>query len=270
METAIRMLVLAATLGASLTGTTKAQEAPDPRVADLVQSGKIRLGLFLPGYTTTENGEIKGSGTGSVAEALARILATRLGVELVLVAHEKPAQVLDCLKNGGCDLAYMGIVRSRADAVDFTPPFMQQDFTYLVPDGSSIRSAADADQASIRIAVVRGHAATLSLSRTLKQAKTIEFDVPAAAYESVRTGKADAWASARYGLLQAAAKFSGARVLEDRYGANLIALAVRKGEAARLSYIAAFVEEAKVSGLVQSAIDGAKLRGYQVVAGESK
>ena len=160
----------------------------------------------------------------------------------------------------------MGLDPSRANEVEFTRPFMQQDFTYLVPAGSSIGNVADADQRGIRIAVVRNHVATLALSRIMINAETIAFDVPNAALDAVRSGQAHTWASARFGLVDAAAQLPGSRVLEDRYGANLVAMAVPKGQIARLSFVSEFVEEAKSSGLVQRSIDGAKLRGYQVVS----
>ena len=242
-----------------------AQQVPDPRVHDIVQSGKIRLALFLPGYTKSPAGEVRGSGTGAVAVELARALAARLGIQVQLIEHPKPPQVVVCLKAHACDLAYMGVDPSRAAEVGFSLPFMQQDFTYLVPAGSPIRSVADADRRGVRIAVVRDHAATIALTRSLKNAETIPFDVPSAAFEAIQAGRADTWASARFGLLQSAGKLPGSRVLEDRYGANFVALAVPKDRIGRLAYVSEFVEEAKASGLVQRAIDGAGLRGYQVV-----
>ena len=39
-----------AALLASVTVVQAQQKSPDPRVADLVQSGKIRVALFLPQY----------------------------------------------------------------------------------------------------------------------------------------------------------------------------------------------------------------------------
>src|SRR6516164_11434571 len=57
--------------------------------------------------------------------------------------------------------------------------------------------------------------------------------------------------------LKYSAKQPGFRVLEDRYGANLLAVAVPKGHARRLAYVSEFIEEAKASGLAQRAIDRA-------------
>jgi len=249
-------------------GSIAGAQVPDSRIADLVQSGKIRLALFLPGYTKSSTGELRGIGTGAVAVELARALAARLGVQVQLIENPTPPQVVACLKAGACDLAYMGIEPARAAEVGFSLPFMQQDFTYLVPAESSIRSVADADRRGIRIAVVRDHVATLALNRIVKNAEVISFDVPDAAFEVIRAGRADTWASARFGLLESARQWPGSRVLEGRYGANLVALAVPKDQSGRLVYIREFVEEAKASGLVQRSIDGAGLRGYQVVPPE--
>jgi len=262
----MRKLLLAVTFTA-MASLAEAQQIPDPRAGDLVQVGKVRLGLFLPGYTKDPvTGVLRGTGTGAVAEALARALAARLGLEVVLVEHPAPPNVVKCLAAGACDLAYMGFSPSRAVEVGLSLPFMQQDFTYLVPSGSSILSVADADQPGVRIAVVRDHASTLVLTRILKQAKLVYAETPDLTFELLRTGHADVMASPRYSLLTYSPRLPGSGVLEDRYGANRIAMAVPKGQAGRLAYISEFVEEAKASGLVQRAIDGAGLQGYQVVS----
>jgi polar amino acid transport system substrate-binding protein len=266
MKNSLRFLSMVVALLATV-ATADAQQAVDPRVADLVRAGRIRFALFLPGYAKDPvTGELRGAGTGAVTVQIAQALAARLGVEVQLVGFPAPPAVVECLKAGACDLAYMGIDPSRTAEVGFSLPFMQQDFTYLVPAGSSIRSAADADRPGVRIAVVRNHASTLALNRILKHAEPVGVEVPDAAFELLRAGHADTWASPRYSLLEYSTQLPGSRVLEDRYGANLIALAVPKGQAGRLAYISEFIEGAKASGLVQRAIEHAGLRGYQVVS----
>jgi len=238
----------------------------DPRVADLVQAGKIRSALFLPQYTKDEvTGELRGVGPGMVAIEL-RGLAARLGIEVLLAGLETPIEVLECLKTGACDVAFMGITASRAAEVDFSSPVIQFDFTYLVPAGSSIFGGEDADRPGVRIAVVRNHASTIALNRIVQHAKLIATDVPEAALDMLRAGNADALASARDLLVDYSAKLSGSRVLKDAYGGNLTGMAVRKGEVRRLAYFNDFVEEAKPSGLIQRAIEHAGCRGVIQVA----
>jgi polar amino acid transport system substrate-binding protein len=84
----------------------------------------------------------------------------------------------------------MGVTPGRAAEVDLSPPFLQFDYTFLVPAGSSIRNAADADRPGIRIAVVRNHVSTLALSRLLENAKQVEADTPDAAFDLLRSGRA--------------------------------------------------------------------------------
>jgi polar amino acid transport system substrate-binding protein len=242
--------------------TANAQQAPDPRVQDLVRAGKLRAALFLPQFTkNTVTGEIRGDV--HLVET-ARALATRLGVELMLVDYPTPTKAVEGLKVGACDVGFLGINPSRATDVGFSPPFVELDFTYLVPAGSSIRSVADADRPGIRIAAIRNHASTITLSRMLKHATLVYADTPDPTFDLLRTGRADAWASVGYALQPYSTRLPGSRVLEDRYGANRVAMAVPKGEAGRLAYISEFIEEAKTSGLVQRAIERGGLRGVHV------
>lgn len=240
--------------------TTDAQQPPDPRVADLVQAGRIRVGLFVPQYIKDPTtGEIKG-----VWVEIARALAARIGVQLVLLEHSIPPEAVACLKAGACDLLFLPFDARAADVGDFSPPIFQFDYTLLVPADSSIRSVADADLPGVRIAAVRNHASTMALSRLLKQAELVYAETPDPTFDLLRTGHAGAFASARPTLLDYSTQLPGSRVLEDRYGANLNRMMVPKGSAARLAYVSVFVEEAKASGLVQKAIDRAGPRGTQV------
>jgi hypothetical protein len=47
-----------------------------------------------------------------------------------------------------------------AGVADFSAPYMQFEYTLLVPAGSSIRRFSDADRGGVRIAAVRNHAST--------------------------------------------------------------------------------------------------------------
>jgi polar amino acid transport system substrate-binding protein len=158
----------------------------------------------------------------------------------------------------------MGVNPSRAAQIAFSPPLILLPYTYLVPPGSSIRSVEDVDRPGIRIAVVRNHESTAALSGMLKHAKMIDAEIPDAAFELLRKGQADAFASPHAALLDYVDKLPGSRVLDDYYGANLLAIAVPKGYAARLNYMSDFTEEVKASGLLQRSIDSASQRGIRV------
>ena len=65
-------------------------------------------------------------------------------------------------------------------------------------------------------------------------------------------------------VLMYSTQLPGSRVLAERYGFNLLAIAVPKGQAGRLAYLTEFVEQAKASGLVQRVLDRAGWRGVRV------
>ena len=260
----MRKLFLSITFIAMLPGLAEAQQVADARVADLVQAGKIRVGVHSVMYTKdSQTGELKAVSVGIILLDIARALGARIGVEVLPVGHPTIPEMLTCLTAGACDLAFMGPDPSRA-GVEFSPPILQLDYTFLVPGASSIQRIADADRPGVRIAVVSHHASTLTLSRILKHAQLVYAATPDPTFELLRSGQADAFASIRGVLLEYSAKLPGSRVLDEHYGANLVGMVVPKGQAARLAYITEFLEQAKGSGLVQQAIERAGLPGYKV------
>ena len=168
------------------------------------------------------------------------------------------------VKNNEWDVTFLVADPARLADADFSPPYMQSDFTYLVPADSAKRSVADMDQTGIRIAVPRGDASDLRLTQILKHAELVRIDSIAAAIDMVRAGKIDAYAAPRVVLLALSDKAPGSRVLDDGF-ANIVWVAmVPKGKAGHVAYVSDFLEEAKTTGLVKQTIDQANLRGLQV------
>ncbi|MBX9772960.1 MAG: transporter substrate-binding domain-containing protein [Xanthobacteraceae bacterium] len=261
MNMGLRLLVAVALL--LVAASTNAQPTSDPRIADLVQAGKVRFGTFPPQYTKdSATNDLKGPWV-----EVMRALGSHMKLPVVLIELPTPPRLVECLNNGPCDIGSLGFDPTRADQVGgFTPPFMQVEYTYLVPAGSTVRTVADMDRPGVRIAAVRNHASTLSLGRIAKLAELVIADTPDAAFALLRSAKVDAWASVRPALMEYATELPGSRVIADSYGANFPALVVPKGQPARLAYISEFVEEAKASGVVQRAIDRAGQPGYRVAA----
>jgi len=251
-------------------GANAQQPSLDTRVSDIARAGKIRVGLHLPQFVQDPaTGEIKGQGTGAVIVQIAQALGTQLGVKVELVGHPSPPKLIECLQAHACDTGFLGFVPGRTSEVGFTPPYLMVPFTMMVPASSSVRSIAEVDKPGVRIAAVRNHASTLALRRVVKQAAIIDVEIPDEAFELVRSGGADAWASPRPPLLEYAPKLTGARVLDDRYGENLQSMAVPKDQTGRLGYISEFLEFARGSGLVKRAIERAGEHGMEVIPVEA-
>ena len=110
MQAGLRALLMTASLLATATGS-EAQQAADPRVADIVGAGKIRVGMHLPQFTKDpKTGAIHGHGTGTVIVQIAQALADQLRVKLELVGNPSPPALIKCLDAGGCDVGFLGYV----------------------------------------------------------------------------------------------------------------------------------------------------------------
>jgi polar amino acid transport system substrate-binding protein len=253
------LLVLA--LGGS--GTAFAQHSPDPRVADLVQAGTLRVGVGLGSSTTATRNPATGEVKGPALE-LGRALAARIGIPFVAVEYPRPGAVIDGLRGNAWDISVLIVDPVRAEQVDFSNPFLQTDLTYLVATGSTIQSVADADQPGIRIAVARGDTSDLYLTRVLKRAELVRTDSIAAAVDLLRTGTVIAMGLNRPSLIAQAAALPGSRVLNDGFADIYSAMAVPKGHDGWLAYINEFIEDAKTSGLVNRMIETLAMQGVRV------
>ena len=131
----MKKLLLSVTFTAILASLAEAQPVSDARVADLVQAGKIRVGVHSVMYTKDpQTGEPKGASVGIILLDIARALGARIGAEILPVGHPTIPEMLTCLRAGACDMGFMGPDPSRT-GVDFSPPILQVDYTFLVPAG---------------------------------------------------------------------------------------------------------------------------------------
>jgi polar amino acid transport system substrate-binding protein len=246
----------------------RAEQARDPRVADIVQSGKLRIALGLGSPVLAikdpKSGEVRGP-----ALDLGRELATKIGVQVEPVEYPRPGAILQGVQNNEWDVTFLVAAPARSAEADFSPPYMQTDYTYLVPAGSSKRSAADVDQPGVRIAVPRGDGSDLRLSKMLKHAELVRTESVAAIIDMVRAGQVDAYAGPRVVLLKLSDQAPGSRVLDDGFGDIVYVAMVPKGRAGRIAYVSEFIEEAKRSGLIQRTIDQYGLKGIQVAGAKT-
>lgn len=243
-------------------------QTSDPRVADLVRTGRLRVGIGLANLGSAikdpATGELRG-----IASDLARALAARIGIALQPVEYPRPGAVLDGASTDPWDVAFLVIDPARSAMADVSPPYMQSDFTYLIPAASSIRNLADADQPGNRIGVPRGDAVDLVLTRLLKQATLVRVDNQAAGADLLSAGRISAYAAPRPVLLALSAQLPGTHVIEESFASISFAAFIPKGHAGRLAYVSEFIEEAKVSGLVQQFIERYGLRGLKVAPSKS-
>jgi len=224
--------------------------------------GHVRFGLFPSFFYRMD--DTTGAFAGFGIE-LARVFAEAQGRTLLLTEYAAPPAVVRALKNNDCDVAFMGLNPERGMDVDFSPPYLRADFTFLVPAGTRIDHISEVDQPGQRVAVVRGHAMESALQGKLLQADRVFACTPDEGFRMVQEGRADILAGIRPGLLRYAELLPGSHVLKDRYGENVLAFAVAKGRNDWFPAIKQFVLNARSSGLLQRIIDSTGLAGAEPV-----
>jgi polar amino acid transport system substrate-binding protein len=245
-------------------GCASAPPAPTAaQKSQLAPTGTLRVAVFtgnpVLGSVDKASGEV-----GGTTASMGRALAQGAGLPVKITGYSAIAKMVDDAKTGEWDVAVVAFDPARRSVVEFAPPHIVVDLTYLVAPGSTIRSIPEADKPGVHIAAAKGAATTLFLQRTLKSAQVTQADNEPAAFNLIKEGKAQVYAQNRYMLLGLADGLPGARVLDDRFSAAEMCLVVPKGREAALAYVTEFVESAKKSGTVQRAIDEAKLRGVSV------
>ena len=237
--------------------------------SDLAPTGKIRVGINYgnPVLATKDppGGELRG-----VAVDLAREVGKRLDLPVELVGYDAAGKMVDALKAGAWDIAFLAIEPGREGDISFTAPYIEIEGTYLVPAGSPLRAIADVDRHGVRIALAAGAAYELFLSRNLKRAQLVRVPDPQAAFELVVGGKVEALAGVKQTLVTNAGKLPGSRILDGRFLAIGQAVGIVKGRDAGAKYLREFVEDVKASGLVAQAIEKAGVHGVAIAPPAAK
>jgi polar amino acid transport system substrate-binding protein len=148
--------------------------------------------------------------------------------------------------------------------VDFGPAYFLADSTYLVPAGSSIKTLEDVDRPGTRVIGIEGTTTARSAQSSLKHVKLQTVRTVDELYEAMRAGTADAIALGRQSLESFSANFPGSRVLSGHFQATGVAVAVPKNHPQALSYVSAYIEDAKASGVVRRALDDAGMKNEAV------
>ena len=233
--------------------------------AALAPTGKLRAGINYgnPVLATRDgaSGELRG-----VAVDLARELGRRTELPVDIVSFESAGKLFDAVKSGAWDVAFLAVDPGRADEIDFTAPYVEIEGTYLIPAGAPFRTVADVDHGDVRVGVSGKSAYDLFLTRNLQRAQIVRAQSPESALDLILSAKVDVLAGVRQTLVAHSAKLPGSRVFEDRFMAIGQALGIVKGRGEGAEYLREFIEDVKVSGFVERAIEKSGVRGVSIPA----
>ncbi len=230
------------------------QATPDV-VKSFAPTGRLRAAINQGNGVLVQR-QPDGAEPKGVTIMLAKELGKRLGVPVDLVLFNAAGEVFEALKQGKWDIAFLAIEPVRAAEIDFTSPYVLIEGAYLVPKDSPLKTPADVDRPGIRIAVGKGSAYDLYLTRTIKHAEIVRASTGGgrASIDLFLDQKLEVAANVRQPLESYAKTDPNVRVMEQRFMAIEQAMGTPKGRDAAAAYLKSFVEEMKRSGFVADAL----------------
>lgn len=229
------------------------QTIPTSVLQDLVPTGTLRAAINFGNPVLAQANPKTGAPMGVSAD-LATELARQLNAPLEFVTYDGAGKVFAAAETNAWDIAFMAIDPVRAEKVLFTKPYVIIEGSYLVPSDSLLRTIEDVDREGVRIAVGKGAAYDLFLSRSLKHARIVRADTSAAAIELFVQQSLDAAAGVRQPLLAYAATHDNLRVIDGRFTAIEQAMATPKGRDQGLAFLMSFIDAMKANGFVAQAL----------------
>jgi len=225
---------------------------PPAVLDDLAPTGVLRAAINVGNPVLAQSGA-DGTPKG-VSVDLARELAKRLGVEAAFVIFDTAGKVFEALKSKAWDIAFLAIEPARAAEIAFTAPYVQIEARFIVRRDSPLNAVADFDRPGVRIAVGKGAAYDLFLTRSFRHATLVREVSSAAALQRFLDDGLDAGAGVTQPVQAFADANPGLRVVAERFMAIGQAMGTPKGRDAGAAYLARYVEEMKASGFIAEAL----------------
>lgn len=219
-------------------------------VKSLAPNGRLRAAINVGNPVLVQRDPTTGAPTGVTVD-LVRELARRLGVDVELVTIDGAGKSFETVKSASCDVGFLAIEPARAAEIDFTGPYVLIEGVYAVRGDAGLASNDDVDRAGVRIAVNKGAAYDLYLTRSLKAATLVRVED---AFEDFLRQRLEAVAGVKQPVARFVEDHPGTRMLPGRFMEIRQAMCLPKGRAAGAAYLRAFVEEMKATGFVAAAL----------------
>jgi len=228
----------------------------------LAPQGRLRASINL-GNPVLARRDAPDAAPYGVSIDLAGALAERLGVGLDFVVFDSASQSVDAVADDRADIGFFAIDPKRGETIAFTDAYLHIEGWYAVREESPITATSEVARPGLRVAVGRGSAYDLFLTRELRHAEIIRAPNPQAVTPLFVEQGLDVAAGVKQQLEMDMRRIPGLRLLPERFMVirQAMGLAQSRGADAR-AFLAAFVESAKADGLVTAAlrrhgIDGA-------------
>ena len=232
---------------------------------ELTANGKLRVGIaYAPAPTPLFIVKDADGTPRGVTVDLGHALAKKLGISVEFVIAPNTGLLTDELEAGNIDVSFMPMDDERRKRIDFGSVYFLVESTYLATGASGIKKVEEVDRAGVRVVGIANTTTIRAAGRSLKNTTITAAESIDKAVEMVKSGKADAFALSRDSLPPFVAKLPGSRIVDGGFQLTGIAVAVPRARPDALTYVTAFLEQAKNSGMVRGAFNRAGLQHLMV------
>jgi polar amino acid transport system substrate-binding protein len=220
----------------------------------LAPTGKLRAAINYGNSVLAQQGP--NGEAGGVSVALARALGERLGVPVELVEVHAAGKSFEALATGRADVGFIGIEAARAAEIDYSPPYVLLEGSYMVRKDSPLKAVGDVDRPGITIGVGLASVYDLFLTRTIKHATLVRAKIGggAAGIPVFLEQKLDVAAGVRQPFEDYVREHPEMRLIPGSFQEIRQAMGTPKGRPAGVAFLRSFVEEMKASGFVAEAL----------------
>ncbi len=231
-------------------------------LADLAPTGTLRAAINY-GNPILATRDADGRPAG-VSVDLAREAARELGLPIELVPFDAAGKVVEAVKSRQVDLAFVAIDPVRAADMEYTSPYVIIEGAYLVRLDSPLQHNDEVDRPGTRVAVGRGSAYDLYLTRELKSASLVRAPTSPAVTDLFLAQRLEVAAGVRQQLQADARRVGGVRLLPGRFMVIEQAMAVPRGRSTARDWLNGFIGRMKASGFVATALKRHGIDGAEV------
>ena len=232
----------------------------------LAPTGSLRASINV-GNPVLARRDAPGAAPYGVSIDIAKALADRLGVGIEFMVFDAAGKSVDAVANGEADVGFFAIDPKRGETIAFTEAYLHIEGWYAVHQASPIRAVDEVDRTGIRIAVGRGSAYDLFLSRELKQAELVRAPNPQAVTPLFIDQGLDVVAGVKQQLELDMQRIPGLQLLPERFMVIRQAMGLARGRGDEaLTYLRRFVEDLKATGFIAQALGRHKIEGASLPA----
>jgi ABC-type amino acid transport substrate-binding protein len=231
------------------------------RLNEITKSKKLRVCQFPLYYSISfrnpKTGQIEG-----IDADLSKELAKELDASLEIVESSFGTFIAD-LQANKCEIGMFGVGASlrRAQAVEFSKPYLITSIYAVTRKGSAVKSWSDVDKKGIRAAVSLGSYIEPFMKSYLKNAELISVAPPNTREAELVAGRVDVIITDYPTAVKVTDEFDWAQTIvpDEKLAVTPYAYVVPQGDQIWLNYINLFIDTIKLDGRLKKYAEKNKL-----------